>query len=106
MGEDTDRTRELSYAHVFCCGHEARNVALRLRIPVGQLESEGDGLGMDTVRASDHGSVFELPGAALQDFGEALEILRDDFRRLADQQGLRRVDYVVGGEPVVKPTRM
>ena len=96
--------RELSYAHVFRSGHEARDVALRLGIPVGDFEAEGDGLGVDAVSAADHGSVFELPGAALEDFGEALQVLRDHLRSLADKQGLRGVDDVVGGEAVVEPT--
>ncbi len=81
VGEDSDRAGELSYAHVFGGGHEARDVALGLGIPVGDFESEGDGLGVDAVGAADHGSVFELPGAALEDFGEALQILRDDLRK-------------------------
>ena len=75
VGEDADRAGELSDAHVFGGGHEARDVALRFGIPVGELESEGDGLGVDAVRASDHGRVFELPGAALEHVGEALRDL-------------------------------
>ena len=59
-------------------GHEAGDVALRFRIPVGQLEAESDGLGVDAVRAADHGRVLELPRAALEDFGEPLQVLRDD----------------------------
>ena len=51
---------------------KARDVALRLRIPVGHLETERDRLGVDSVRAADHGRVFEFPGAPLQHFGEAL----------------------------------
>ena len=90
-------------AHVFRRGHEARDVALRFRIPVGELEAEGDGLGVDAVGAADHGSVFELPGAAFEDFGKALEVVRDDLRGLADEQGLRGVDDVVGGQTVVEP---
>ena len=103
VGEDSDCAGELADAHVFGGGHEARDVALRFGIPVGDFESEGDGLGVDAVSAADHGRVFELPGAALEDFGEALQILRDDLRRLADEQGLRGVDDVVGGEAVVEP---
>ena len=53
--------------------------------PVGEFESEGDRLRMDPVRAADHGSVLELPGSALEDLGEAFQILCDDFRRLVDQ---------------------
>ena len=45
---------------------EALDVAPRFRVPVGQLEAEGDGLGVDAVRAADHGRVLELQGAPLQ----------------------------------------
>ena len=103
VGEDSDRAGELAYAHVFGGGLEASDVALRLGIPVGDLEAEGDGLGVDAVGAADHGRVFEFPGAALEHLGEALQILRDDFRGLVDQQGLRGVDYIVGSESVVEP---
>jgi len=65
VGEDSDGTGELPYPHVFGGGEEAGDIALRFGIPVGKFESEGDGLGVDAVGASDHGSVFELPGAAL-----------------------------------------
>ena len=81
VGEDADGAGELADAHVFGGGLEAGDVALHLGIPVGELEAEGDGLGVDAVGAADHGGVFELPGAAFEDFGEALQILRDDLRR-------------------------
>ena len=106
MGEDSHGAGELAHAHVFGGGIEARDVALRFRIPVGQFESEGDGLGVDAVGAADHGRVFEFPGAAFEHFGEALKIFRDDGGRLADQQGLRGIDHVVGSEAVVKPARI
>ena len=38
-----------------------------------------------------------------EDFGEALQVLRDDLRGLADQQRLRGIDDIVGGEAVVEP---
>src|SRR5450631_3342804 len=103
VGEDSYRARELSYPHIFGRGHEARDVALRLGIPVSDFESEGDGLGVNAVSAADHWSIFKLPGAAFENFGEALQVLRDYLRRLADEQGLRGIDHVVGGESVVEP---
>ncbi len=95
MRKDSDGSGELSYAHVFRSGDEARDVALGFGIPVGDFEAEGDGLGVDAVRAADHGSVFEFPGAAFEDLGQALQVLRDDLRGLADQQGLRGIDDIV-----------
>src|SRR3954471_7747878 len=103
MGKNSYCAGELAYAHVFGRGNKARDVALRFRIPVGDLETEGDWFGVDSVGAADHGSVFEFPGAALEHFGEALQVLGDHFGRLADEQGLGGVDDVVRGEPVMEP---
>ena len=79
MREDADRAGELSDAHVFGGSRKARDVALRLRIPVSHLETEGDGLGMDAVRAPHHRRVFEFPGAALEHVGQTFA----DLARLA-----------------------
>ena len=49
--------------------------------------------------------VLELPGAALQHFGESLQVVGDDRRGLLDQQGLRGIDHVVRGQAVVEPAR-
>src|SRR5579863_734675 len=103
MGEDSHRAGELSYAHILGGSFESSDVALRLGIPVGDFESEGDGLGVDPVGAADRGRVFEFPGAALEDLGETLQIFFYDLGGLTNQEGLRGVDYVVGGEAVVEP---
>ena len=71
VGEGADGSGELAHAHVFGGAAKARDVALGLGVPVGQLESEGDGLGVDAVGAADHGRVFELPGAAFEDCRKA-----------------------------------
>src|SRR5581483_6209823 len=77
--ENSYRPRELSHPHVFGGSDETVNIALGFGIPVGDFESEGDGLSVDAVRAPHHGSVLELPGPALENFGQALEILRDNL---------------------------
>jgi hypothetical protein len=106
MREDANCARELAHTHVFRSGHEPRNVALRLGIPVGDLEAECDGLSVNAVSAPDHGSVLKLPRASLQNFGEALQILRNDLRRLPREQRLGGVDDIVGSKAVVEPARM
>ena len=55
MREGTDCARKLAHPHVFRGGCEARDVALRLGIPVGEFETEGDGLGVHAVSAADLG---------------------------------------------------
>src|SRR5436190_1550854 len=48
-----DRAGEFAHAHLFRGVLEAGNIALDLGVPVGQLQSEGDGLRVDAVRAAD-----------------------------------------------------
>src|SRR5438874_2695008 len=64
VGKGADRPGELSYTHVLRCVLKTRNIALGLGVPVGQLDSESNRFGMDTVGASNHWCVSELPGAA------------------------------------------
>ena len=98
-----DRARELAYAQIFGGGLEARDIALRLRIPVGDFESEGDRFGVDAVGAADHRRILELKCPAFEHFGQALQVARDQRRCLLDEQCLRSIDHVVRGETVVEP---
>src|SRR5438445_10944738 len=95
VGQCADRPGELSDAHVLRCVLKTRDIALRFGIPVGQLDSKSNRLGVHTVSAADHGRVFELPGAALEDLGKLSQVFRDDFRSLTDEQRLSGVDYVI-----------
>src|SRR5260370_37141975 len=106
VGEDAHRARRFANSHFLGCGGKARDVALRFRIPIGQLESESDGLGMDAVSATHHRSVFELPGAALKDLCQTLQIFGDQSRGLGDEQSLRGVDNIARSEAIVKPARV
>src|SRR5581483_8994485 len=85
MGESSNCAGKLSDSHFFSGAIKALDVAAHLRIPVSELESEGDGLSVNAVGASDHGRVFELPGAALENIVQLAEILRDDRGGLADE---------------------
>ena len=100
-----DRAGELAHAHLLGRQFEALDVAQHLGVPVGQLQSKGDGLGMHAVSAADHRSVFELPGAALEHVAQLLQVFANDGRGLLDQQRLRGVNHVVGGEAVMQPAR-
>ena len=70
MAEGAHGAGKLTDAHVFCCGIEARDVALHLRVPIEQLEAEGGGLGVDAVGATDCGRVLELDGTTFEDSEE------------------------------------
>ena len=97
---------ELSHPQAFSGVAKARNVALRFRVPICQLESEGNGFGVHAVGAANLRRVLEFPGAALEHFGKALQIFGDDVGGLPDQQRLRRVYHVVGSQAVVEPARV
>src|SRR5436309_14009885 len=105
MGEGANRPGELSYAHVLRCVLKTRDIALRFGIPVGQLDSKSNRLGVHTVGAADHGRVFEFPGTAFQDLGELLKTRADDFRSLTNEQSLSGINHVVGGQSVMEPAR-
>src|ERR1700690_3475206 len=77
VSECPDRAGKLADAQVLCRSLEARYIALRLRIPVRDLEAEGDRLGVDSVRAANHRTVFEFPRAAFEHVSETFEIASD-----------------------------
>jgi hypothetical protein len=103
VGKRSHRARELAHSQIFGGGLEALDVALRLRIPVGDFESKGDGFGVNAVSAPDHRRVFELPGPAFEHLGKTVEIARNQNGRLLDEQRLRRIDHIVRGQAIVEP---
>ena len=105
MGEGADGARDLAHAQVFGGGPQTHQIAPGFAVPDGQLQPESDRLGMHAVGAADLHSVFELQGAPLQHGLEALQSGQQNPASLADLQGLRRIDDIVGGEPVVQPAR-
>src|SRR5437773_9768329 len=105
VGKGADRPGELSYTHVVRRVLKTRDIALRFGIPVGQLDSKSNRLGVHTVGAADHGRVFEFPGTAFQDLGELLKTRADDFRSLTNEQSLSGITNVVGGQSVMEPAR-
>ncbi len=105
MSSIADGPGELAHAHLFGRQVEALEVAQHFRIPVGQLQSKGDGLGVHPVSAANHRRVFELPGTTLQDVAQLLEVIANDDRGLLDQERLRGVDHVIGGETIMQPAR-
>src|SRR5205823_11377251 len=74
MRKRSHSARELTYSHVFRRTFKSRDIALHFGVPVCEFESEGDRLGMDAVRAADHGCVFEFPSAGSENLGKFLEV--------------------------------
>ena len=103
VGKRAHRSGKFSHPHVFGGAAKARDIALGLGVPVGQLETKRDGLGVNAVGAADHGRVFEFPGAAFQHGGKLFQIGGDNRGRLLDEQSLRSIDYIIRSQAVVKP---
>src|SRR5215472_18011942 len=106
MRSVSDGAGQLADAHLFCRHFEALDVPLYLGIPIGQLQAEGNRLGMDAMRPADGGRVLKLPGTPLQDLAQLLQIVANDRRRLLYQQRLRGIDDVVRSQAVVQPARL
>ncbi len=103
--EGSDGAGSLAHAQVFSGGADALQVAFRFLIPDGDLETEGDGLGMDSVGPADLDGVLKLECAALEDGLQRFQVAEDDGGGLLQEERLRGIDDVVGGEAVVQPAR-
>src|SRR5208283_4747137 len=58
---------------------ETKSIAPKLIKPKRDLQSKGDRLGMDTMRAPDLDGILELERPGLQDGEKALDIIRQEF---------------------------
>ena len=66
MRECSDRARNLAHAQIFRRGFEALQIASRFLVPDGELQAEGDRLGVNAMRAADLHGVLELERAPLE----------------------------------------
>jgi hypothetical protein len=101
-----DGARDRTDAHGLARPDQSLRVALQLGEPAGCLEAERDRLGVDPVRASDHGGVAVLDREAPNDLDEARQLVQHDARRVAEHDCGRRVEDVRAREPVVEPATL
>ena len=106
MAECAHRAGKLADTHILCCGIEAHQVALDLRIPVQQLQSERGRLRVDAVRAADRRCVLELQRAPLQHLLQPEDALMQQPGGSLHLQRLRRIHHIVRGQAVVQPARL
>ena len=80
---------------------EAVAVAPELGVEPGQLDAEGDRLGVDAVAAAHLQGVLVLPGPFFQGAQQAVQGAQDQFAGLLELQGVGGVQHVGAGEPQV-----
>src|SRR6266571_4653752 len=84
---------------------EALLIAAIFGKPVGDLETESNGLGVHAMSAADLRRVLKFVRALFQHLSETLEPRFDQARSLAHLQRLRRIHYVVRRQAVMQPAR-
>src|SRR5579872_2827277 len=103
MGECAYRAGKLADPHLFGRAVEAFDIALHLGIPVREFETKSDRLRVNAVGPADHGGVFKFPGALFEYLLELPKIGGYGGRGLFDEESLRSINHVVGGQSVMKP---
>jgi len=100
-GKGPDRAGDLSATDPLFRALKPLPVAAHLVVPDGELQSEGDGFGVDPVAPPDHEGppVFHRP--ALERFQRAVQVLQQQLRRLFQQDGKGRIQDVRRRQPHV-----
>ncbi len=80
---------------------QAVQMAADLEGPHAELHAEGDGLGVDAVRAAHLHGVLELEGAALEDLAQRREVALQQLARGLELQRQSGVQHVRAGHAVV-----
>ncbi len=102
VGEGADGARELAVGDRGPRHAEPAPAARQLGVPARALEAEGDDLGVDAVRAPDHGRAPMAERLAADCGAQAVEADEQEIRRVAQLEGEGRVHHVRGGEPQVE----
>jgi hypothetical protein len=102
-GVGADRPGELTDAHLPRGVAQAGAAAADLGAPAGELEAEGDGLGVDPVGAADHGQIAVAPGLLRQGVHQPPAVLVQQPGRLGELEREGGVHHVAGGQAVVQP---
>ncbi len=105
IGEGADCARDRAGGDVGAGGEQALLAPLELGIGLGELEAEGDRLGMDAVAAADRGRELVLMGASLEHFQQPVEIGEQDVRSAGQLHGETGVEHVRAGHALVHEAR-
>ncbi len=100
--ERPDRARQLAEAHAVARRAQALDVALHLGRTSRPLQPEGDGLGVDAVRAPDHRRAAVVLGLNPEGVTQADRTGDQEVRRAHQLHGEGGVEHVGRGEPEVQ----
>ena len=103
VGEGADRAGDRAGGDVLARGGEAVAVAAELGIGLGELEPEGDRLGVDAVAAADGRRQLVLEGAALEHVEQRVDVGEQDVGGLLELHRQRGVEHVGAGHALVQP---
>ena len=98
-----DRPGELAGGEVVRGLAQALAIAVELERPGGQLQAEGDRLGVDGVGAAHHHRVGLLPGTRDERVDGGVQLVEQQLPGGAALQRERGVDHVAAGEAEVDP---
>ena len=104
VGESAHSAGNRTSGDLFARGNQALSAAAELGVGFGELQAEGDRLGVDAVAAADGRRVLVLFRAALDRRQEGVEILQQDVGRLHELDVERGVQHVGAGHPLVHET--
>ena len=77
----------------------------KFRVGEGQLEAEGGGLGVDSVRAADGRRHLMFEGATLERREQRVDVGDEDVARAAELHGEAGVEHVGAGQPQMDEAR-
>ena len=106
VGVRAHRARELAHGHGSAGGAQAVAVTGHLQAPQRARDAERGGLGVDAVRAPDHGRVAMAPGQLDEGRQQRVGGGEQVIAGRGEQRAPRRVDHVGRGEPEVDPARL
>ena len=102
VGEGADGAGDGAGGDLFLGGDQASFGALELGVIAGQLQAEGDGLGVDAVRTAHGRGVFVLLGAGLQRGQNPIHALDQQVRRPGQLNRETGVQHVRRGHALVQ----
>ena len=105
IGEGADRARNRAGGDLGARRDEPGAVAGEFGIGLGELEPEGDRLGMDAVAAADGRRQLVLEGAALQHREQGVEIGDQDVGGAGELDREAGVEHVGAGHALVQEAR-